>query len=154
MHGFLWGLSSCGIPAEIRRGPQGTGPSPDHHLRETQGRKALCHLTTQSESGMPSAHPILCRPLLLLPSIFPGIRVSSSESALCIRWPKDWSFGFSISRSSECSGVISFRMDRLDLLDLLLAQLFLRQANTDEAFLVICLKRCPNFAFTFFFFRR
>ena len=65
---------------------------------------------------MPSSHLILCRPLLLLPSIFPSIRVFSSESALPVRWPKYWSFGFSISPSSEYSGLISFRMDWLDLL--------------------------------------
>ena len=59
---------------------------------------------------------ILCRPLLLLPSIFPSIRFFSNESALCIRWPKYWSFSFSISSSSEYSGLISFRMDWLDLL--------------------------------------
>ena len=59
---------------------------------------------------------ILCRPLLLLPSIFPTIRVFSNESALCIRWPKDWSFSFSISPSSEYSGLISFRIDWFDLL--------------------------------------
>ena len=68
------------------------------------------------ESVMPSNHLILCHPLLLLPSIFPSIRVFSSESVLCIRWPKYWSFSFSISRSSEYSGLISFRMDCLDLL--------------------------------------
>ena len=68
------------------------------------------------ESVMPSNHLILCRPLLLLPSIFPSIRVFSNESALCIRWPKYWSFSFSISTSSEHPGLISFRMDRLDLL--------------------------------------
>ena len=65
------------------------------------------------ESVMPSNHLILCYPLLLLPSIFPNIRVSSHELALCIRWPKYWSF--SISPSSEYSGLISFRMDWLDL---------------------------------------
>ena len=64
---------------------------------------------------MPSNHLILCRPLLLLPSIFPSIRVFSKESGLCIRWPKNWSFSFSISLSNEYSGLISFRMDRLDL---------------------------------------
>ena len=68
------------------------------------------------ESVMPSNHLIICRPLLLLPSIFPSIRVFSSESILCIRWPKYWSFSFSISPSSEYSGLISFRMDWLDLL--------------------------------------
>uniref|UniRef100_A0AC11ET55 Uncharacterized protein n=1 Tax=Ovis aries TaxID=9940 RepID=A0AC11ET55_SHEEP len=66
------------------------------------------------ESVMPSNHLILCCPLLLLPSIFPSIRVFSNESALCIRWPKYWSFSFSISPSSEYSGMISFRMDLLD----------------------------------------
>ena len=65
---------------------------------------------------MPSNHLILCRPLLLLPSIFPSIRVFASESVLLIRWPKYWSFSFNISPSSEYSGLISFRMDWLDLL--------------------------------------
>ena len=68
------------------------------------------------ESVMPSNHLILCRPLLLLPSIFPSIRVFSNESVLRIRWPKSWSFSFSISPSNEYSGPISFRMDWLDLL--------------------------------------
>ena len=68
------------------------------------------------ESVMPSNHLILCHPLLLLPSIFPSIRVFSNESALHIRWPKYWSFSFSISPSSEYSGLLSFRIDRLDLL--------------------------------------
>ena len=71
---------------------------------------------TSIESVMPSNHLILCRPLLLLPSIFPSIRVFSNESALCIRWPKYWSFNFNISPSNEHSGLISFRMDWLDLL--------------------------------------
>ena len=69
-----------------------------------------------TESVMPSNHLILCHPLLLLPSIFPSIRVFSNESVLHIRWPKYWSFGFSITPSSEYSGLISFRMDWLDLL--------------------------------------
>ena len=68
------------------------------------------------ESVMPSNHLILCRPLLSLPSIFPSIRVFSNESALRIRGPKYWSFSFSISPSNEYSGLISFRMDWLDLL--------------------------------------
>ena len=66
-------------------------------------------------SVMPSNHLILCHPLLPLPSIFPSIRVFSNESALYIRWPKYWSFSFSISPSNEYSGLISFRMDWLDL---------------------------------------
>ena len=67
------------------------------------------------ESVMASNHLILCRPLLLLSSIFPSIRVFLSESALCIRWPKYWSFSFNISLSTEHPGLISFRMDWLDL---------------------------------------
>ena len=73
-----------------------------------------------SNSGPSSqwCHPTIstCRPLLLLPSIFPSIRVFSSESVRCIRWPKYWSFSFNISPSNECSGLISFRIDKLDLL--------------------------------------
>ena len=68
------------------------------------------------ELVMSSNHLILCHPLLPLPSIFPSIRVFSNESVLCIRWSKYWSFSFSISPSNEYSGLISFRMDRLDLL--------------------------------------
>ena len=68
------------------------------------------------ESMMPSNHLILCHPLLLLPSIFPNVRVFSNKLALCIRWPKYWSFSFSISGSNEYSGLISFRIDWFDLL--------------------------------------
>ena len=68
------------------------------------------------ESVIPSNHLIFCRPLLLPPSIFPSIRVFSNESALHIKWPKDWSFSFGVRPSSEYSGLISFRMARLDLL--------------------------------------
>ena len=68
------------------------------------------------ESVMPSSHLILCRPLLLLPPISPNIRGFSSESTLCIRWPKYWSFSFRVSPSNEHPGLISFRMDWLDLL--------------------------------------
>ena len=90
----------------------------------TAARQAsLCITNSQSSpkpmsivSVMPSNHFILRHPLLLLPSIFPSIRVFSNESALCIRWPKYWSFRFSISSSDEYSGLISFRMDWLDLL--------------------------------------
>ena len=90
----------------------------------TAGREAFLSITiSQSllklmsiELVMPSNHLVLCRPLLLLPSILPRIRVFSNESALRIRWPKYWSFSFSISPSNECSGLISFRMDWLDLL--------------------------------------
>ena len=68
------------------------------------------------ESVMPSSHLILCRPLLLLPPIPPSIRVFSNESILCMRWPKDWSFSFRIIPSKKHTGLISFRMDWLDLL--------------------------------------
>ena len=76
------------------------------------------------ESVMPSNHLILCRPLLLLPSIFPSIRVFSNESTFRIRWPKYWSFSFSISPSNEYSALISFRMDWLDLLAEMVLALF------------------------------
>ena len=77
--------------------------------------RSLLRLTS-TESVMPSSQLILCHPLLLLPSIFPSIRVFSDESALRIRWTTYWSFSFSISPSNEYSGLISFRMDWLDLL--------------------------------------
>ena len=83
----------------------------------TAARQAsLSIANSQSLLKLMSSHLILCRPLLLLPSIFPSIRVFSSESALFIRWPKYWSFSFSISPSNEYTGLISFRMDWLDLL--------------------------------------
>ena len=78
------------------------------------------------ESGMPSNHHILCHPRLLLPSIFPSIRVFSNESALHIRWPKYWIFSFIISPSNEYSGFISFRMDWLDLLAVQETPLYVR----------------------------
>ena len=83
-------------------------------LSITNSRSSL--RLTSIESVMPSSHFILYRPLLLLPSIFPSMRVFSNESALCIRWPKYWNFSFNISPSNEHPGLISFRMDWLDLL--------------------------------------
>ena len=77
--------------------------------------RSLLRLTS-IESVVPSSHLILCRPLLFPLSIFPSIRVFSNESVLCIRWPNHWRFSFSISPSSEYSGLISLRMDWLDLL--------------------------------------
>ena len=76
----------------------------------------LPELLVSIESVLPSNHLILCHPLLLLPSILPSIRIFSNESGLPIRWPKYWSFSFSICPSNEYSGLISFRMDWLDLL--------------------------------------
>ena len=84
-------------------------PCPSPSLELTQTLMSI-------ELVMPSNHLILCRPLVLLPSIFPSIRVFSNESVLRIRWPKYWSFSFSISPSNDYSGLISFRMDLLDLL--------------------------------------
>ena len=83
-------------------------------LSITNSRSLLKLMST--ELVMPSNHIILCHPLLLLLLIFPSIRVFSRESVLCIRWPKYWSFSFSISPSNEYSGLILFRMDWLDLL--------------------------------------
>ena len=84
----------------------------------TAARQAFCPSPKPMsiESVMPSKHLILCHPLLLLPSIFPSTRVFSNESVLHIRWPKNWNFSFSIRPSNEYSGLISFRMDWLDLL--------------------------------------
>ena len=85
------------------------------------------------ESVMPSNHLILCRPLLLPPSIFPSIRVFYNESVLCIRWPKYWSFSFSIIPSSEYPGLISFWMDWLDLLEVQVTLKSLLQYHSSKA---------------------
>ena len=91
------------------------------------------------ESLMPSNHLILCRPLFLLPSIFPSIRVFYNELALHIRWPKDWSFSFSISPSNDYSGLISFRMDWLDLLAVQGTLKSLLQHHSSKASVLWCL---------------
>ena len=90
------------------------------------------------ELVMPSNHLILCRPLLLLPSVFPSIRVFSSESVLHIRWPNYWSFSFSIRPSSEYSGLISFRMDWLDLLAVQGTLKSLLQHHSSKASILWC----------------
>ena len=90
------------------------------------------------ESVMPFNHLILCRPLLLLPSIFPSIRVFSNESALHIRWPKYWSFSFNISPSNEYSGLISLRMDWLDLLAVQGTRKSLLQHHSSKASILRC----------------
>ena len=90
------------------------------------------------ESVMPSNHLILCHPLLLQPSIFPSIRVSSNESALRTRWPEYWSFSFSISPSSEYSGLISFRIDWLDLLAVRGTLKSLLQHHSSKASILRC----------------
>ena len=89
------------------------------------------------ESVMPSNQLIFCRPLLLLPSILPSIRVLSNESALCIRWPKYWSFSFSISPSNEHPGLISFWMDWLDLLAVQGTLKSLLQHHSSEASILL-----------------
>ena len=94
-------------------------------IPRTAARKASLSITNSRsllkpmsiESVMPSNHLILCHPLLLPPSIFPSIRIFSNESVLRIRWPKYWNFNIGISSSNEYSGLISFRMDWLDLFD-------------------------------------
>ena len=90
------------------------------------------------ESVRPSSHLILCHPLLLLPSIFPRIGIFSNESVLCIRWPKYWSFSFSISPSNEHSGLISFRMDWLDLLAVQGTLKSLLQHHSSKASILLC----------------
>ena len=87
---------------------------------------------------MPSNHVILCRPLLLLPSIFPSIRVFSNESALCIRWPKYWNFSFNISPFNEHPGLISYRMDWLDLLAVQGTLKSLLQHHSSKASILRC----------------
>ena len=86
----------------------------------------------------PSNHPILCYPLLLVPSIFPSIRVFSNESALRIRWPEDWNFSFNISLSNEYSGLMSFRMDWLDLLAVRGTLKSLLQHHSSKASILWC----------------
>ena len=102
---------SCSVVSDSLRphGLQHARPPVYHQLQNLPKLMSI-------ESVMPSNHLILCRPLFLPPSIFPSIRVFSNESVLCIRWPKYWSFSFSVSPSNEHSGLISFRIDWLDLL--------------------------------------
>ena len=90
------------------------------------------------ELVMPSSHLILCHPLLLLPSIFPSISVFSSELALCIKWPKYWSFSFSMSPSNEYSGLISFRVDSFDLFAAQETLKSLLQHHSSKASILLC----------------
>ena len=96
------------------------------------------HKLMSIESVMPSSHLILCHPLLLLPPIPPSIRVLSNESTLRIRWPKYWSFSFSISPSNEHPGLISFRMDWLDLLAVQGTLKSLLQHHSSKASILWC----------------
>ena len=109
------------------------------------------------ESVMPSKHLNLCRPLHLLPSVFPSIRVFSNESAVRIRWPKYWTFNFNISPSNEYSGLISIRMDLLDLLAVQGTRKILVQHHSSEASIFIlishlnaCFLQSPSVVFLVF----
>ena len=102
-----------------------------HQLRSSLKLRSI-------ESVMPSNHLIPCHPLLFLPSIFPSIRVFSNESALRIRWPKYWSFSFNISPSNEHPGLISFRMDWLDLLAAQRTLKSLLQHHSSKASILQC----------------
>ena len=114
--------SMCSVPHPVLSSVQSLSPVRLPATPWTAAHQASLSITNSQsllklmsiELVMPSNHLILCRPLLLLPSIFPNIRVFSNESSFRIRWPKYWSFSFSISPSSEYSGLISFRMDWLD----------------------------------------
>ena len=105
-------------------------------LSITSSRNSL--RLTPIKSVMPSTHLILCRPLLLLPLIPPSIRVFSNESTLCMRWPKYWSFSFSIIPSKEVPGLISFRMDWLDLLAVQGTLKSLLQHHSSKASILRC----------------
>ena len=105
-------------------------------LSITNSRSSL--RLTSIESVIPSSHLILCRPILLLPPIPPSIRVFSNEWTLCMRWPKYWSFSFSIIPSKEISGLISFRMDWLDLLAVLGTLKSLLQHHSSKASIIWC----------------
>ena len=105
-------------------------------LSITNSRSSL--RLTSNESVMPSSHHIICRPLLLLPLIPPSIRVFSNESTLRMRWPKYWSFSFSIIPSKEIPGLISFRMDRLHLLAVQGTLKSLLQHHSSKASILQC----------------
>ena len=132
-HSFLW-LSSVSQLCPTLCDPMDCstpGFPIDHQL------SGLLKLMS-NKSVMPSNHLILCRPLLLLPSIFPSIRVFSNESVLCIKWPKYWSFNFSISLSSDHSRLISFRIDWLDLLAVQGTLKSLLQHHSSKASILWC----------------
>ena len=114
MHSVTTQFSSVQLLGRVRLFATPWIPAHQASLSITISRSSPKPMST--ESVMPSNHLILCHPLFLSPSVFPSIRVFSNESALYIRWPKYWSFSFSISPSNEHPGLVSFRMDCLDLL--------------------------------------
>ena len=115
--GFSFSLWSSGVPIvhSVVSGPLRLCGLLQARLPPSTVPRSLFILMSMA-SMVPSSHLILCCPLLGLPSVFPSIRVFSSVSALCIRWPKCWSFSFSISPSNEYLGMISFRIDKFDVL--------------------------------------
>ena len=115
--------------------PPCSSPTPGVHPNPCPSSR-WCHSTISS--SVPFNHLILCHPLLLLPSIFPSIRVFSNESTLRIRWPKYWSFSFNISPSNEHPGLISFRMDWLDLLAVQGTLKSLLQHHSSKASILRC----------------
>ena len=104
----------------------------------TAASQVSLSITNSKKLVMQSNHRILCHPLLLLPSIFPSIRVFSNESVVCIRGPKDWSFSFSISPSNKYSGLISFRMDWFDLFAVQETLKSLFQHHSSKASILLC----------------
>ena len=136
MHSVTTQFSSVQLLSRVRLFATPWIPAHQASLSITISRSSPKPMST--ESVMPSNHLILCRPLLFLPSIFPSTRVFSSESALHIRWPKYWSFSFNISPSNEHSGLISFRMDWLDLLAVQGTLKSLLQHHSSKASILRC----------------
>ena len=133
----LWAVMTCLSVSQCSRSVMSDSLRP-HGLQHARlccppPSPGACSELMSTESVMPSNHLILRHPLLLLPSIFPSIRVSSNESVFRIRWPKYWSFSFGISPSNEYSGLISFRMDWLDLLTVQGTRKSLLQHNSSKA---------------------
>ena len=136
MHASLCSYSSVQSLSRVRPFATPWAAALQASLSITNSRSLLKLMSIQSVT--PTNHLILCCPLLLLPSIFPSIRVFSNELALYIRWPKYWSFSFSISPSSECSGLISFRMDCFDLLTVQGTLKSLLQNHSSKTSILLC----------------
>ena len=135
---FLWSLAS-GSSVQFSRSVVSDSLRPHEHQASLSiTNSQSLPKPTSIELVMPSNHPILCHPLLLLPSIFPSITVFSNESALCIRWPKYWGFSFNISPTNEHPGLISFRMDLLDLLAVQGTLKGLLQHHSSNALILRC----------------
>ena len=147
----MWFLDWCGLFNNYIYSVQFSSVQLLSHVRLsvtpwTAAREASLSVTNSQsllklmsiESVMPSNHLILCHPLLLLPSIFPSIKIFSNESVLCIRWPKYWSFSFSISPSNEYSGLVSLRTDWLDLLAVQGTLKSLLQHHSSKASILQC----------------